>query len=404
MKTYIILGAAGGYISGAPIYQRNKAIYMKKNGWNVYYISTCHGKVYIKGLEQFIIMTCTFLCKKPYIYPKTKQKKLIQYIVEKIPPIKKDSEIVIESGTYYTAYWGELLAKELNAKHIIIYLDENNDGFNKKQANFFQFKFQRNELACITAKTMIKIFSPYWNVNINNAKELVCYCSNSIEDYNSDITNAIVTKDFNIGYIGRLEKTVFKTIAKAVIDFAIKYKNKNITFICFGGAEENIINQIKQSFKNISNIYLYISNYIFPIPLKAVQKCDFFISSAGSSSASVKAGIPTLRINVYTEMPEGILKMVGDKNPILCPSGNNILDYLEMFFIEKTNINIIPVNIKKETELIDYHLNKHIQFLNQTSPHKEYYDISKIQCSFYQKICKFLIAILGNRIVKYLNI
>lgn len=404
MKVYIILGAAGGYISGAPIYQRNKAIYMENQGWNVYYISTCHGEIYIKGLEQFIIATCTFLCKRAYIYPRKKQKELIQYIIKRIPSFDKSAEIVIESGTYYTAYWGELLAKELNAKHIIIYLDENNNGINEEQSKFFKFKFERNELACIRANSMVKIFSPYWDININNAKELICYCANSIEDYNSNITNEIITGDYNIGYIGRLEKNVFKTIAEAVIEFANKYTNKTISFICFGGAEKEIIEQIKQSFKNTKNICLYISNYIFPIPLKAIQKCDFCIASAGSSSASIKIGIPTLRINVYTELPEGILKMIGDKNPIKCPSGNNILNYLEMFFINKLKIDIIPTSIQKETELINYHLNKHVQFLSQTSPYKKYYDISQIKCSFYQKICKSLIAILGNRIVKYLNI
>ena len=35
-KNYIIIGALGGYISGAPIYYRNKALDMKSKGWNVY--------------------------------------------------------------------------------------------------------------------------------------------------------------------------------------------------------------------------------------------------------------------------------------------------------------------------------------------------------------------------------
>ena len=404
MKTYIILGAAGGYISGAPIYQRNKAMYMKEQGWNVYYISTCHGKVYVKGLEQFIVATCTFLCKEAYVYPRNKQKELIQYIIKKIPLIGKNSEIVIESGTYYTAYWGELLAKELKAKHIVVYLDEKNDGFNKRQADFFKFKFKRHELACIKEETMIKIFSPFWSIDENNAIGLPCFCTNSVEDYQSDITNNIVISDYNIGYIGRLEKNVFKVISKAIIDFANLYPDKNISFICFGGAEDIIIQHIKQSFQDIKNITLYISGYIFPIPLNAIKRCDFYISSAGSCSVSIKAGIPTLKINVYTEQPEGIMKIIRDKEPIKCPFGNTILNYIEMFFINKLDIHIKPVEINIEKELMKNCLDKHILFLDKTSPNNEYYDIGKIQCSFYQKICKFLIAILGNRIVKYLNI
>ena len=36
-KNYIIIGALGGYISGAPIYYRNKALYMNW-GFPVYYM------------------------------------------------------------------------------------------------------------------------------------------------------------------------------------------------------------------------------------------------------------------------------------------------------------------------------------------------------------------------------
>lgn len=77
------MGAAGGYISGGPIYQRNKALFLQQRGWSVYYISCCHGKIYISGLEDFIVETCTFLTKPPYLFPPKKQQILLNYILKK---------------------------------------------------------------------------------------------------------------------------------------------------------------------------------------------------------------------------------------------------------------------------------------------------------------------------------
>ena len=44
--------------------------------------------------------------------------------------------VVIETGTDYTAYWGELLAEKLNGRHIITLLDEYNDKITSKVAPF----------------------------------------------------------------------------------------------------------------------------------------------------------------------------------------------------------------------------------------------------------------------------
>ncbi len=104
------MGAAGGYISGGPIYQRNKALFLQQRGWSVYYISCCHGKIYISGLEDFIVETCTFLTKPAYLFPQKYQQILLNYILKKLP--HQMGDVVIETGADYTAYWGELLAEK----------------------------------------------------------------------------------------------------------------------------------------------------------------------------------------------------------------------------------------------------------------------------------------------------
>ena len=80
-KNYIIIGALGGYISGAPIYYRNKALYMRSKGWNVYRVSCRGGKVYVDGLEQFVVGIFPEIVQKPYLLSRKRQQKIIHAII-----------------------------------------------------------------------------------------------------------------------------------------------------------------------------------------------------------------------------------------------------------------------------------------------------------------------------------
>ena len=405
MGTYILLGAAGGYISGAPIYHRNKAQYMQQHGWNVFYISCCGGEIYVHGLEQFVIGVCSFLCKSAYIFPKTKQEELIDYMIKMFPVL--DDEIVIETGTYYTAYWGELLAKRLKAKHIIIYLDEYNEAITHTQSDFFLFKFKRRELACITKNTMVNIFSEFWNVDLSNAIGLPCYCSNSLEDYDNEFTNKIKRSDYNIGYVGRLEKPALKEIICSLRSFVKIIGNKNVSLVCYGGAEKEVVDKIKNMVKEIPHVSLFISGYIFPIPLKAIKKCDMFVSSAGSSLVSAKAGVPTVRINVYSNKPDGFVRYSKTNSLVVSKFGENIIDYLKKFFIDGDKPIVSTYSLEKDKERMFNAFKQHDEFLNNTVKEKNYYNISSIHLTIKQRFMKILISCFGMRIfiiLKFLGI
>ncbi len=401
MGTYILLGAAGGYISGAPIYHRNKALYMRQQGWNVYYISCCSGEIYVKGLEQFVIGVYSFLCMDAYLFPRKRQDKLIDVIIKQIPDLGKD--IVIETGTYYTAYWGELLAKRLNAKHVIVYLDEHNDGITRNEADFFHFKFIRNELACISKKAMIEIFSPFWNVNEANAVELPCYCSNSLDDYKNDIESLICRKDYNVGYIGRLEKPALKAVISALKDFVRLIGDKRVALICLGGAEECVVNEINEMISNIPNVSLFISGYIYPIPLNAIKKCDIVFSSAGSAKVSVKAEIPTVKMNVYSNKPEGFLVKIFPESLIKYSDEYDVIDYLKIFFIDNVRPAMSHYSLDKEKQQGYKMLRLHDAFLDNAMNSKDYYDISSIHLTLMQRIVNMFILCCGMRIIPYIK-
>lgn len=396
--TYILIGAAAGYISGGPIYHRNKAVYMHKKGWKVYYVSCSYGKVYVNGLEQFLVNPCTFITKFAYLYSGNKRNKQIDYIISLFP--KLEGNVVIETGTDYTAYWGELLAERLKAKHIIVFLDEYNDYVTSKVASFYKFKFDRNELACIHATAMRKIFGSFWQINNENAVSLPCYCSNSLEDYHSEITNKIVRSKYNIGYIGRLEKTAVPELICGIKQFASEFPKDTISFICFGGGTEQLEREIVSSFSQYKNVEVYITGFVFPIPKEAVCKCDVFFSAAGSATVSLKAGVPTVRLDHYTNKPCGFLYDIENSRICKCSKGDSILDYLKWFFKEGYKPDSVPYSLSDEGEFMNRCFVKHDTFLGQSSRQLGYYDFSMIKLSFKEIILKNLISIVGNRYYK----
>lgn len=399
--TYILIGAAAGYISGGNIYHRNKAIYMQKQGWQVYYISSCYGKIYINGLEQFLLPPCTFICKYAYLLPHKIQKNLITYIEKLIPCLNKN--IFIETGTDYTAYWGELLAERLHARHIVVFLDEFNEHIKEKVLPFYHFKFQRNELACISSSAMQNIFGKYWDVTEENAVSLPCVCTNSLEEYNSPITNKIPRSDYNIGYIGRLEKKAFFFLIDAIRKFAQEKSEKTISLVCFGDAINNIsdtyahIDHLTQEFPNVK---VYVSGLIFPIPKEAVCKCDVFVSTAGSATVSFRAGVPTVIVDEYNNKPRGfILSKEGAKAK--CPYGEEIINYLNWYFDKGFKPEMENFVLSEVARFVESQLKQHDAFLDKTVKEKEYFDFKTIKLTPKEFFWKILMCFFGQRMYRH---
>lgn len=394
-KNYIIIGAMRGYISGAPIYYRNKALYMKSKGWNVYCVSCRGGKAYIDGLEQFIVVTLPRLTVKPYLLSSKHQQRVISEIIRFIP--NPELYTVIETSTYYTAYWGEILAQKLKAKHIIIYLDEHNVGINKQQINFYKLKYERKELACITDKAYQDIFASYWNLDKNIAYSLPCYCTNSLEDIPSKIVQETLKAEITIGYIGRLEKSAFNSLLDGLFLFAKKYPHKKIVLNCFGdyNSPRNAY-KLKKLLSDYSNIQLYISGFLFPIPKQAITKCDICFGSAGSVFVATKANVPTIAIDVYSNQPNGFRTNPLTRECEICSGCTTVYDYLKVFFIDNFRPKMTVYNLKNDKLAFEKSLSQHIEFLDHSNSFSiRYYDISQIDMTIKEKLQKILYIILG---------
>lgn len=253
--------------------------------------------------------------------------------------------MIIETGTDYTAYWGEFLAERIGAKHFVMLLDEKNSRIDENRIDFFKFKYDRKELACISPEAM-KILFDENNIKISEYYYLSVYCANSIEDYDSKITDMIPDADYKIATIGRLDKKFVPSIIDGVIEFAEKHGDKHIALCMFGGAKQHILDGIKKRLDGVNNISCYISGYIFPIPLKAIKKCDVFVSGAASAGASARNGMPTVRMDVFNSTPKGLITDAA--NNIITPLRSTVSEYLEQLLVDKNIPEIIPFSNENE--------------------------------------------------------
>ena len=405
MKTYIIICGFADVVAGGPIYYANKVRYMEQLGWRVIVIPTNKGKkVLVRGMEKFLGPYVPFILDSPNEYYRKQREKLVDYLESFVP--KDRGETIIETGTDYTNYWGEALAERIHAKHIVIFLDEQNLRVTVNVINFYKFKYVRHELACITKPVMQNLFKGYLDLDLKECSALRCNCTNALDDYEHKINSLIPKSDYNIGYIGRLEKPFFSIIVDEFINFSKKNCEKKITVVFFGGAfEQKTIDALEDKFKSLSNVRIFITGYLFPLPIAALRKMDVFVSGAGSASVAAKAGVLSIYIDMLSYQPLGIMLDYEYLNYAKCPYGETICDYLNWILVRKETKLPLPleVNYKKDWDFVCECFEEHLKFIEQSSSESAYYDLSQLGISSKQKMRRFFRAILGLKWYNYLR-
>lgn len=306
--TYIIICDVAGYISGAPIYYRNKAIYLKEQGWRVVILASNGGEVYVDGLEQFVVGFFPFLWEDPASLPKSILERRVEGLSRSFCGCD-GVPVIVETGTDWTAYWGELLAQRLGARHMVFFLDEDNQKA-KSRIDFFDFKRRRGEMACITKQTMVNLFSDLTGFRSSDAVAFQACCSNSVQDIENDFSRSIVRSEFNIGSVGRLEKLFVPDLIRGISDFSRRFGDTRIQVVFFGGADKATEEKVRHSFDNYPNVSVVVSGFMWPFPKGALEKMDVFASASGSCNLSAGLGIPTVVMDVTGK---GAIGFSGDK-------------------------------------------------------------------------------------------
>lgn len=376
-KIYVIIGSTSGGVSGGIIYHLNKLNYMKKKGWESLILSSDDGQVMVPAISDFIWGNYTFLKQFPNSYPNKLLSDKLQLILNLFEE-KAASDIIIESSTETTALWGELFARKLKCRHIIIYINEFSLCMNSSLALFFKFKYNRGELACISKQHMIKIFKKYWIVDENNARALPCSCTNSLQKCDSKY-NLLALSGKTIGYIGRIDKPFFNNMLSEILDYCKSNKNIHYNLFIFGGSNQaKAVNILKKRCSIHKNISLIVTGFIYPIPFEATQQLDVIFACAGSAVVAYKTGKPAIRIDNVDYKLSGVIK---SQNPLIlemCPLGNTYSKYLSWILESTPKISIKKYDLSIDEINTERKLDEHIRFINNISSELLYYNIGNI--------------------------
>lgn len=396
-KVYILMFGFSNVVAGGPIYDSNKIRFLESKGWNVVVFPVDSGKVYIADLKRFKGKAFDFIRYYPFFFTKKQIKLFLNCMVSLIPDA---DQIVIETGTDYTSLWGELLAETIGAKHIVFFLDEKNDNVNKYSAPFYRFKYERNELAAISERSLTHIFSPYMKIDFPQRYVLKAWCSNSVRSIPTDLLDHIPKTDFLVGSIGRLEKGYVEKIVESVCTLAANISDRLFGLVLIGGTDNTeVIYQLKCKVENFKNVKLYITGYVWPIPESIFNAFDLFISAAGSASVSANMNITTIKLDVISYEPIGFIE--DPVNNVLgkCKLGNKLTDYIYQALIDKDVPGIInrqsPENL---WNTICGDFEKHLDFIAQSEKENVYYPVRNIwNHGFIQIIKKFVFSIFSYK-------
>lgn len=294
--TYIFICDIAGYISGAPIYYRNKAEYLSSIGWRVVILPFKRDRVYIKDAATYARGSFPFLGCRPCDMRRSEVEGCLDVLMSAVGDA--GARVVVESGTDWTAYWAELLAGRLKGRHFLFLLDELNENI-KDNESFFWWKYCRGEMAGITPEIVKSIFPSLKKLPDDKVRSFTAYCSNSIQDYICSEMADWQYYSFNIGSIGRLDKIFVPQICSAVKSLAESHENIQFGLYLFGGSTESTKVAIANLFSNVKNVHLYISGYLWPLPHDVLRKMNVFVGAAGSAGVPTQIGVPSICMDVH---------------------------------------------------------------------------------------------------------
>lgn len=401
-KKYILLTNAIVNLGGGQIYCNNKYKYLTSIGFETFIFSTHGGKLFVKNLEKFLPLIIDELD----FYPVTFDEKTVDRVIEKILKdidYSENDEVIIESHTPYLAIWGEMIAKKTNAKHIIYLLGETFEGLANYTFEFFDFKYNRKEIACIKNAVMQKMFAPYKTIPEKECFYLQATLGVPVEDI--EISEDYIEKCNGkkvIGVIGRGDKSYVFASVKLSCEFAKKHKEDNFVLLVIGSKVKGITEEIESFVKNYSNVELILTGDQFPIPKKMLGLMNVAFASAGCVRPPYYGGIPTITIDAYDNNPIGVMGYDTLVTAVREKEEYKSADYYlnEILYGDFVNKNdfIAP-------EPIDFNVayGKHFEFINNSQTQKDYYEFLNITKTKKDKILSILYKIGGIKLIRWVR-
>lgn len=388
-------------MGGAQMYVRSKMLWLREKGWNVDVIFSKGGNIIIPEFKKcnMLVPELSFFC---YLYSSRRKSKVCNKLIKFINADKFD-KVIIETSGLPNSSWGELVASILGCKHIVYSLQEKEIIPNYEVAKYLKFKLDRKELAGITDSSLYHLFKPYFEIEKSSSYYLIAHSINGAEDIDSPLCTKIIESSFDyvIGSIGRLDKPYLIKNIEEVLIHAKSNPLKLYLLLLIGDAPKGTTyrKRIESMCKNVSNVELIITGYMYPLQRSLIRLCDVCFSSAGSAKISKDEGVPTISIDGRDYLPIGVLGYT-----------TNMLVFREFEIPRPLSNYLDDILVKKmyQKNSVDYSNNKpdysdHISFIENSSIDLEYYKVESLKLNDWKDLrIKIILSIIGPRL--YLEI
>lgn len=313
MKKYVLIGDGDG-ICGSTLYHEGRIIYLKKQGFDVYYINPSfnENKVVLDGIVQNNnYLRCEGILNEPSTYSFTDVKKILKQILNYIDKNNDDS-VFIETTSILYGLWGEMIAKEINAIHFLYIIQSYANHNSASLREFVLFKYKQDLVGGMQTSTVPSIIGN--TIRIEHDTGIAASWSDPLfESCKCDIFLDTIKSTINektkvIGYFGTLDKAYVNELIQSMIRFSETYQQFNYVFLFVGSSSDGSIEKQLQNINSELNYKFYNIPSMYPVPRNVFRIMDCCIGSFGSAIVPARVGIPTIRLcNDYSLKTNGII-------------------------------------------------------------------------------------------------
>lgn len=359
MKKYIIVTYNVCNMGGGQLYVLRRCRHLMSKGYEVL-VLIAYDSGYFPLENQFEGVNFYYAPEISTLSIRTKKNRKSEIIdvVKQFVSGSKDN--YVESHTLPGIEWGEIIAAEINARHLAYPLAElffSEVRFSPAKEIIIR-KLNNGELYGCTSVSLKTIFQKdipinnYVNIGFDEG-ELVNECIPHIPNYKKK-------ENFVITTIGRLSKGYFEPLIKDVIDFAKEHKENQFVLLLAGGSpDKSRVNYLQEKYNNdtlqLKNLNIVYTGYIEKLGKDIFNQTDVFVGMATASVNAISQGCITLNIEPYRDdMTSGYFG-VDTKNFAYSESGKvwRIKEKLEEVFgaseDEKRRISIIGKQLFDES-------------------------------------------------------
>jgi len=393
----IVITSTIGRMGGAQMYVENKVKYFQSKGWDVFVFYYLWAEnILLPGMVQFKDNYIPDLRYPIQFVPKYCKKKILAQIRDVVQP--GEGRIVIETQLVLAAYWGELIAKDLKARHVINIIEEQFPDFDEKENAFFEFKLLAGDNMNATPKRLRKMFKDRFKEEYEKQiRKVAIPCANVVSSEVKD-NYQFEDCDYTILSIGRLDKPYIPKMNEEIKKFAVSAGGKKLNVVYVGGSYDGSMEvTIPRFFKEVDNVRCYILGYVFPISRELIKKADVAIACANSVLVSASEGVPTIvvdvndysAIGVYGYTTKNLFKREDEKQ-------ETVSGLLQQILLDKAfeNAGNVIVDIPDQNEVFERELSYFIE-----RQKVEYFDVNSIYSIPIQLLSKtkYLIRKIINK-------